>query len=115
METPLTDFFAIGHEIYAPVNSKSAMNCSWRMPFRKHARITFTTDSEKPVGLLTYQIDFQRVEVPEDAGYFHAQWRRATTDRSHPEYTILDGVKGSTWGRSWRGRSSPMDGLARVR
>jgi hypothetical protein len=101
VETPLTDFFAIGHEIYAPVNSlavvvnpKSAMNCYWRMPFRKHARITFTNDSDKPVPLLTYQIDFQRVEVPEDAGYFHAQWRRATTDRGHPEYTILDGVKG---------------------
>ena len=101
VEVPMTDFFAVGHELFARVNSavvvvnpKSAMNCYWPMPFRKHARITFTNDSDKEVGLLTYQIDFQKTEVPENAGYFHAQWRRKATERSHPEFTILDGVKG---------------------
>jgi len=101
VETPLTDFFAVGHEMFARVNSlavivnpKSAMNCYWPMPFRKHSRITFTNDSEEEVKLLTWQIDFQKTEVSRDTGYFHAQWRRAVTERSHPEYTILDGVRG---------------------
>jgi hypothetical protein len=43
---------------------------------------------------LTYQIDYVKNPLPESAGYFHAQWRRATTNRSNPLYTILDGVKG---------------------
>jgi hypothetical protein len=101
VETPFTDFFAVGHEMFARVNSlavivnpKSALNCYWPMPFRKHARITFTNDSAQEVPLLTWQVDFQKTEVLADAGYFHAQWRRAVTERSHPEYAILDGVRG---------------------
>jgi hypothetical protein len=100
IEVPMTDFFAVGHELFARVNSlavvvvpKAAMNCYWPMPFRKHARATFTNDSDKELSLLTYQIDYDLATIPENAGYFHAQWRRAVTDRSHPEYTILD-VKG---------------------
>lgn len=97
IEVPLTDFFAIGHDQFARVNSAavvvvptSSMNCYWPMPFRKKARITFTNDSDKELGLLTYQIDYVETPVPEDAGYFHAQWRRSVTDRTHPDYTILE-------------------------
>lgn len=32
--------------------------------------------------------------MPDDAAYFHAQWRRSLTTRGHPEHTILDGVTG---------------------
>lgn len=101
VEVPLADFFAIGHETFAPVNSAvvvdnptSAMNCYWPMPFRKHSRITFTNDSDKVLPLLTFQIDYEVGAVPEDAGYFHAQWRRGRVERSNPSYTILDQVKG---------------------
>jgi hypothetical protein len=101
VEVPMTDFFAIGNDLFARVNSlavvdvpTTAMNCYWPMPFRTHARITFTNDSDKELPLLTYQIDFKKTTVPEDFGYFHAQWRRAVTHREHPEYTILDGIKG---------------------
>lgn len=101
IEAPVTDFFAVGHGLFAPVNSlavvvnpKSALNCFWPMPFRKHARITFSNESDQDVALMTYQITYAETEVPANAAYFHAQWRRATTDRAHPEYTILDNVKG---------------------
>jgi Protein of unknown function (DUF2961) len=101
VEVPLSDFFAIGHETFAPVNSAmvvdvptASMNCYWPMPFRKHARITFTNDSDKDLPLLTFQIDYQAGAVPQHAGYFHAQWRRARVQRNNPSYTILDGVKG---------------------
>jgi len=101
VEVPMTDFFAIGHDLFAPVNSlavivnpTSALNCYWPMPFRKHAKVTFTNESDKDLGLLTFQITYAETEVPEEAGYFHAQWRRAVTDRTHPEYMILDDVKG---------------------
>jgi hypothetical protein len=101
VEAPVSDFFAVGHNKFAPVNSlavivnpKSAFNCYWPMPFRKHAKITFTNEDKDELGLLTYQITYAEVAVPEDVGYFHAQWRRAVTDRAKPDYTILDGVKG---------------------
>jgi hypothetical protein len=101
IEVPLTDFFAVGHDLFAPVNSlavvvnpTSALNCYWPMPFRKSARVTFTNESDKDLALLAYQITYAKCEIPSEAGYLHAQWRRSTTQRQHPEHVILDGVKG---------------------
>lgn len=101
VEVPMTDFFAVGHDLFAPVNSlavivnpTSALNCYWPMPFRKHARVTLTNESTKDLSLLAFQLTYAETVVPDDAGYFHAQWRRAMTRRAHPEYTILDGVEG---------------------
>ena len=101
IEVPLTDFFAVGHDVFAPVNSlavvvnpASALNCYWPMPFRKHARITFTNESEKDLSLLTYQITYGKGEVPSEAAYLHAQWRRSVTKREHPEHVIVESVSG---------------------
>ena len=101
IEVPVPDFFAVGHGKFAPVNSlavvvnpANALNCYWPMPFRKHVRITLTNESpDKDLTLLAYQIDYAETEIPENAGYFHAQFRRARTDRQNP-YVILDGVEG---------------------
>jgi hypothetical protein len=101
VEVPAPDFFAVGPGTFAPVqslavvvNPRNALNCYWPMPFRKHARITFTNDSPtEDLKLLAYQITYAETEVPDNAGYFHAQFRRARTDRHNP-YVILDGVKG---------------------
>jgi hypothetical protein len=102
IEAPLTDFYAVGHELFAPVNSlavlvngTSALNCYWPMPFRRHARITFTNENAKDLGLLAYQITYAETQVSSNAGYLHAQWRRAVTDRANPDCTILDGVRGA--------------------
>ena len=101
VEVPMTDFFAVGHEEFARVSSipvvvnpKSSLNCYWPMPFRKHLKITFSNDNEKDLPLMTYQITYLKKPIPDNAGYFHAQWRRAVTDRRNPIYTILDNVKG---------------------
>jgi len=101
VEVPLTDFFAVGHDLFAPVDSlavivnpTAALNCYWPMPFRRHARVTFTNELNKDLGLLTFQITYAETKVSEEVGYFHAQWRRAVTDRRHPRHVILDGVKG---------------------
>ena len=101
VEVPMTDFFAVGHEMFAPVNSlavivnpTAALNCYWPMPFRKHAKVTFTNELSRDLSLLAYQITYAETPIPDEAGYFHAQWRRAVTDRSNPDYTIVDGIKG---------------------
>jgi hypothetical protein len=101
IEVPAPDFFAVGHGKFAPVNSlavvvnpNNALNCYWPMPFRKHARITLTNESpDQDLTLLAYQIDYAEMEVPANAAYLHAQFRRARTDRQNP-YVILDGVRG---------------------
>jgi hypothetical protein len=41
-----------------------------------------------------YQINYTLTEVPEDAAYFHAQFRRVNPLPYKEVYTILDGVKG---------------------
>jgi hypothetical protein len=103
VECPVGDFFACGWGRYAQVNSLavavnpgSAFNCYWEMPFRKSARITMENISEEQVTLY-YQIDYTETEVPKDAAYFHAQFRRVQRLPYKSVYTILDGVKG--WGQ----------------
>ncbi len=101
IEVPMTDFFAVGHDLFAPVNSlavivnpTSALNCYWPMPFRRHSKVTFTNESGRDLNVLAFQITYAVTDVPDDVGYFHAQWRRAVTDRANPDYAILDDVKG---------------------
>jgi D-arabinan exo alpha-(1,3)/(1,5)-arabinofuranosidase (non-reducing end) len=101
IEVPMTDFFAVGHDLYAPVNSlavvvnpTSALNCYWPMPFRRHCRVTFTNESAADLTLLAYQITYAETEIADNAAYLHAQWRRSVTDRAHPEHTIVDGIRG---------------------
>lgn len=102
IEVPVGDFFASGWGVYAPlqslavcVNPGSALNCYWEMPFRKSARLTLENIGEGDV-YVYYQIDYTLTDVPKDAAYFHAQFRRQNPLPYKDVYTILDGVKG--WG-----------------
>ncbi len=112
VECPAGDFFACGMGQYVGVNSlavcvnpKSGFNCYWLMPFRKSFKITMTNIDTKPM-VLYYQIDYTLTDVPKDAAYFHAQFRRANPLPNKQDYTILDGVRGQghyvgtymTWG-----------------
>lgn len=69
------------------------MNCYWQMPFRKHCKITLENLSEKQV-CVWYQIDYTLTNVPEDAAYFHAQYRRTNPLPYKECHTILDNVSG---------------------
>jgi hypothetical protein len=100
VEAPVSDFFAVGHDTFAPVNSlpvvdngASAFNSFWPMPFRKHARITFTNDTDQDEFLLAYQITYAVGKVPSNAAYFHAQYRQGSWAAQNP-YVIVDGIRG---------------------
>jgi hypothetical protein len=100
VECPVGDFFACGWNKYAQisslavcVNPGSAFNCYWPMPFRKRCRMTLENrDVESMV--LYYQIDYALDAMPDDAAYFHAQFRRVNPLPYKDVYTIVDGVKG---------------------
>jgi len=100
VEVPMGDFFACGWGQYCQINSLavcvnpgSAFNCYWNMPFRKKAKITMENLDEKDMTLY-YQINYTLTKVPDDAAYFHAQFRRVHRLPEKTVYTILDGVRG---------------------
>jgi len=100
VECPIGDFFACGWNEFAQVtslpvcvNPGSGFNCYWEMPFRKSCKITMTNIDEKRMRLY-YQIDYTLTDVPEDVGYFHAQFRRSNPLPYKQDFTMLDGVKG---------------------
>ena len=97
---PAGDFFASGWGGYAQisslavcVNPGSAFNSYWEMPFRKGFRVTAENLGDDEMTLY-YQIDYTLTEVPQDAAYFHAQFRRVNPLPEKEVYTILDGVRG---------------------
>ena len=103
VECPAGDFFASGWNRYAQVSSLavcvnpgSGFNCYWEMPFRKRCRITMTNIGLEPM-VLFYQINYTLTDVPENAAYFHAQFRRVNPVPYKQVYTLLDGVRG--WGQ----------------
>jgi hypothetical protein len=100
VECPLGDFFACGWGRFCQisslpvcVNPGSGFNCYWQMPFRKHCKITLENLDDSPMTIY-YQINYTLTPVPEDAAYFHAQFRRENPLKTAGLYTILDGVKG---------------------
>jgi len=100
VECPAGDFFACGMGEYTQVtslpvcvNPKSGFNCYWAMPFHKGFKVTMTNIDSKPM-VLYYQIDYTLTNVPEDTGYFHAQFRRVNPLPYKNDYTIVDSIKG---------------------
>ena len=100
VECPVGDFFACGWGSFAPlsslaicVNPGSAFNSYWEMPFRKRCRITMTNIGLEKMTLF-YQINYALTVVPENAAYFHVQFRRRNPLPYKEVYPILDGVKG---------------------
>jgi hypothetical protein len=100
VECPVGDFFACGWGKYAQlsslaicVNPGSAFNCYWEMPFQKKCRMTLSNLDDKEM-VLYYQINYTLTEIPSDAAYFHAQFRRTNPLPYKEDYTILDGVSG---------------------
>ena len=100
VESPIGDFFAVGHGLDVPVNSMPvavssdgrARNCYWPMPFAKSAKITVTNDSaDKNVGCIFWYIDWQKLpSLPEDTMYFHAQYRQEFPAKMGQDYLFLD-------------------------
>ncbi len=103
VEVPVGDFFCSGWcqranitSLAVNVNPAGGFNCYWEMPFRKSARITLENIGDEATTVY-YQVNYTLTEVPEDAAYFHAQWRRSNPLPYKGVHTLLDGVQG--WGQ----------------
>jgi len=71
------------------------LNCFWRMPFRKHCRMTL--ENRHPTNEIKthYMITGEYTEIPEDSLYFCASYRQARPVDGDKEYTVIDGIKGA--------------------
>ena len=101
VEAPIGDFFACGWNSYAQVSSLAvcvnpgrAFNCYWEMPFRKKARITLENRDPDDHAIIYYQVNYALTDVPDDAAYLHAQFRRTNPLPYKQDYTIVDGIAG---------------------
>ena len=98
VEAPVGDFFANSfgkrsEVISLPVIVEDAdsYNCFWHMPFRKSARIEIVNQSEKPISLLYYNIDWIKKEsLRKDTPYFYAQYRQEYPVEKGKDYVILE-------------------------
>jgi hypothetical protein len=100
IECPVGDFFAMGWGKFAQisslavgVNPGSAFNCYWVMPFRKSCKITMENIDIKPMTLY-YQVTYTLTDLPADAAYLHAQFRRSNPLPYKTDHVLLDGVRG---------------------
>ena len=100
VEAPVGDFFCMGWGKYSPlqslavaVNPGSAFNCYWPMPFKKKCRITMENLDDVEMRLY-YQVDYVLTQVPEDAAYFHAQFRRTNPLSYKQNYVLVDSIEG---------------------
>lgn len=101
VEVPLGDFFCMGwgkrdnvNSLPVAVNPAGGFNSYWEMPFRQSARITVENLAPEDVGGFFYQIDFTLTAIPEDMGYFHAQWRRSNPLPEKTDHVLVDGIQG---------------------
>ncbi len=100
VEVPVGDFFCAEGGGFNPisslavcVNPGSAFNSYWVMPFRKKCRITLENIAEEKMTIF-YQVNYTLTGVPDDAAYFHAQFRRQNPLPYKEVYTIVDGIRG---------------------
>jgi len=108
VEAPIGDFFAVGFGFTEKFSSAlmsidarrgkgvtdpsafgAARNCYIPMPFARAARITITNEGKKP-SKHWYEINYKAYKtMPENLGYFHAQYRQGTPPPTGP-YRILE-------------------------
>jgi len=100
VEVPVGDFFCQGWNKFAQLSSLavcanpgSGFNCYWPMPFRKKCKITMENINNDDM-VLYYQVDYTLTDVPKDAGYFHAQFRRTNPLPYKKDYVLVDSIKG---------------------
>ena len=116
IEVPVGDFFGLNlaqyqifESAYIACSPGKSLNCYFAMPFKRSARVTVTNEGKQDVGAFYSNIDYQLVpSLPDDAMYFHAQYRQSSPNVPNTGSKInLDG-KGNYVYMESRGRGHLM-------
>jgi hypothetical protein len=103
VEVPFGDFFCNGAAERCEIDSMPIVcvpdigfNCYFPMPFGKHAKVTIESNHPTDIAPFFYQIDYSLVpDLPDDTGYFHAQWRRENPTTKGEDFTIVNSIEGA--------------------
>ncbi len=102
VESPLVDFFCdpngtLERVETALTNKKRGWNCYFPMPFAKSAKVELEMDNQRyPNGswsanpCYSYVIYRTVKALPDDAGYFHAQWRQKSVLLASEPYKVAE-------------------------
>ncbi len=98
VEAPVGDFFANSFGIRSEVISlpvavedADSYNCFWHMPFRESARVEVVNQSDKPISLLYFNIDWiKKDRIADEAPYFYAQYRQEYPVQKGVDYVLLE-------------------------
>jgi hypothetical protein len=116
IEVPIGDFFGLNLGSYFNYQSEylacspgKSLNCYFSMPYRNGARLTVTNEGKGNVGAFYSNVDYMTVpSLPDDAMYFHAQYRQAAPCTLVPgDAPNLDGRNNYTFMEA-RGRGHLM-------
>jgi len=108
VEVPLSDFFGMAHGADVFLTSLlisnqpvHAYNSDIPMPFKDHAHITVTNESDTDFDWFFYEIDFTLGDkIGKEDGRFHASFYRENPTKYGRDYNILDisGARGKFLG-----------------
>jgi Protein of unknown function (DUF2961) len=103
IESPLGDFFGVGHGRVSnywslplsmvtgagpQTQNRAALNCYFPMPFERGARLTVENQGEKRLRSLYYQIDYEEhAGGLSDALRLHAAWRRQNPTKAQMDFS----------------------------
>lgn len=98
VEAPVGDFFGgcFGKRcevvsLPVVVEGGDSYNCFWHMPFQRRCRIEVVNESEKPLSLLYYNVDWvKKDDLPEETPYFYAQYTQRYPTGDGEPYTLLE-------------------------
>ena len=94
VEVPVGDFFGVGFSLDGNVDTLPvrvtadgrARSCWWPMPFAESALLSIRNDSQRPVRMLQWAVDWNEAACPKEVRTFHAQFRttgRGASARAH--------------------------------
>lgn len=101
IEVPIGDFFGVGFGLDGSVETLPvrvtadgrARSCWWPMPFAKSADVTIRNDSQRPIRMLQWAVDWNETPCPPNVRTFHAHFRVSDRSIEAHDHRVLD-VKG---------------------
>ena len=102
VSVPFGDFFGVGlgkkvsfENVFFSDPEGRSFNCQIPMPFNTAAKITITNESDKPLEMLFYDINYSiNPSGDPEALYFHAYWQREQKTELGRDFEILPKVQG---------------------
>lgn len=102
VSVPLSDFFGVGlgrtakfYNVFFADPEGRSFNCFIPMPFKKGARIRIVNESNRRLGNIFFDVDYQLTDNWDEYSlYFHAYWHRDTATTLGKDFELLPFIHG---------------------